>query len=110
MDTALYCTVSTQTLMVWRPMLAPSTAKIKTLYYEINTKEVHSMSNILLSDNDIPSEVCQALRVLDKHLVNVNRVEVIDARGRSYVNLNVVALGIGLQDGMDTVKLFLEEE
>ena len=67
------------------------------------------MSNILLSDKNLPSEVCQALRVLDRHLVNVNRVEVIDSAGRSYVNLDVVALGIGIQDGMDTLKIFLED-
>jgi hypothetical protein len=68
-----------------------------------------TMSNILLSDKNLPSEVCQALRVLDRHLVNVNRVEVIDSAGRSYVNLDVVALGIGIQDGMDTLKIFLED-
>lgn len=67
------------------------------------------MSSILLSDRDLPVEVCQALKVLDKYLVDINRVEVIDAKGRSYTNLYVTNLGIGIQDSMSTIKLFLEE-
>ena len=67
------------------------------------------MSSILMSDRDLPAEVCNALKVLDAHLVHINRVEVIDSKGRSYVNLNVTNIGIGIQDGKSTIKLFLEE-
>ena len=67
------------------------------------------MSSVLLSDRDLPAEVCQALKVLDKYLVDINRVEVIDTKGRSYTNLYVTNLGIGIQDSMSTIKLFLEE-
>ena len=67
------------------------------------------MSSVLLSDRDLPVEVCQALKVLDKYLVDINRVEVIDAKGRSYTNLYVTNLSIGIQDSMSTIKLFLEE-
>lgn len=67
------------------------------------------MSSILLSDKNVPAEVCQALKILDKHFSYINRVEVIDGAGRSYVNLNVVAINIGIQDDMGTIKLFLED-
>jgi hypothetical protein len=67
------------------------------------------MSSILYSDKNLPPEVCQALKVLDKHLTFINRVEVIDGYGRSYVNLNVVAMNIGIQDDMSTLKLFVED-
>tara|TARA_B100000780_G_scaffold272820_1_gene235564 strand:- start:10706 stop:10918 length:213 start_codon:yes stop_codon:yes gene_type:complete len=67
------------------------------------------MSSILLSDKNVPAEVCQALKVLDKHFGYINRVEVIDSLGRTYVNLNVIDIGIGIQDDMGTLKLFLED-
>mgnify|MGYP001087451380 CR=1 FL=1 len=67
------------------------------------------MSSILHSDKNVPAEVCQALKILDKHFGFMNRVEVIDGRGRSYVNLNVIALNIGVQDDMSTLKIFVED-
>jgi hypothetical protein len=67
------------------------------------------MSSILLSDKNVPAEVCQALKILDKHLTYVNRIEVIDGSGRTYVNLNVLAVQIGVQDDMSTLKLFVED-
>ena len=67
------------------------------------------MSSILHSDKNVPPEVCQALKVLDKHFSYMNRVEVIDGKGRSYVNLNVIAINIGIQDDMSTLKLFIED-
>ena len=41
------------------------------------------------------------------YLYNVNRVEVIDQKGRSYVNYNVSNVFMGLQDNESTLKLFI---
>jgi len=67
------------------------------------------MSSILQSDRNLPAEVCNAIKILDKHFVMMNRVEVIDGSGRSYVNLNVINLTFGVQDDMSTLKLFIED-
>lgn len=67
------------------------------------------MSSILQSDRNLPAEVCNAIKILDKHFVMMNRVEVIDGSGRSYVNLNVINLTFGVQDDMSTFKLFIED-
>jgi len=67
------------------------------------------MSSILLSERSLPAEVCQALKVLDQHLVHINRVEVIGEDGRQYTNMHVTNLQIGIQDDMSTLKLFIEE-
>jgi hypothetical protein len=40
----------------------------------------------------------------------VNRVEVIDNRGRAYVKHNVTEVSYVLQDGAQTLKLFLTYE
>ncbi len=65
------------------------------------------MASHLLSEKNLPPEVYQALRTLDNHLINCNRVEIVDGSGRGYINLNVTSVGFGLQDGMDTLKIFL---
>jgi len=67
------------------------------------------MSSILQSDRNLPAEVCNAIKILDKHFVMMNRVEVIDGSGRSYVNLNVINLSFSVQDDMSTLKLFIED-
>jgi len=67
------------------------------------------MSSILQSDRNLPTEVCNAIKILDKHFVMMNRVEVIDGSGRSYVNLNVINLTFSVQDDMSTLKLFIED-
>jgi hypothetical protein len=40
----------------------------------------------------------------------VNRVEVIDAKGRSYVKYGVTGIEFSLQDDGKTLKLFLQEK
>lgn len=43
-------------------------------------------------------------------LEGVSRVEVIDAKGRSYSNWNVEDLEVSMQDDGRTMKLFLKEK
>jgi len=44
------------------------------------------------------------------NLSKVNRVEVIDENGRSYVKYNCNNVKISLQDDGNTLKLFLDKE
>jgi hypothetical protein len=43
-------------------------------------------------------------------LNNVTRVEIIDAKGRSYVKHNISKFEFSIQDNGKTLKLFLTEE
>jgi len=47
-------------------------------------------------------------KVFDLVFPDVDRVEVIDAQGRSYVNMDVKECALMLQDNNKTLKLFLK--
>ena len=45
---------------------------------------------------------------INEYVENVTRVELIDASGRVYVNMNVADLILSLQDNKRTLKIFVE--
>ena len=47
-------------------------------------------------------------KMFDIVFPEVDRVEVIDSQGRSYVNMDVKECGLMLQDNNKTLKLFLK--
>lgn len=47
-------------------------------------------------------------KMFDMVFPDVERVEVIDAQGRSYVNMDVKECALMLQDNNKTLKLFLK--
>ena len=47
-------------------------------------------------------------KMFDMVFPDVDRVEVIDARGRSYTNMDVKECALMLQDNNKTLKLFLK--
>lgn len=47
-------------------------------------------------------------KMFDMAFPDVDRVEIIDSQGRSYVNIDVKECGLMLQDNNKTLKLFLK--
>ena len=54
--------------------------------------------------------VCKSVQTIRTHFPDVNRVEVIDENGRSYVKYNCNNVKMCLQDDGYTLKLFLDKE
>ena len=54
--------------------------------------------------------VCKSVQTIRTHFPDVNRVEVIDENGRSYVQYNCNNVKMCLQDDGYTLKLFLDKE
>jgi hypothetical protein len=54
--------------------------------------------------------VCKSVQTIRTHFPDVNRVEVIDEDGRSYVKYKCNNVKICLQDDGYTLKLFLDKE
>ncbi len=51
----------------------------------------------------------EATKLINTHLNDVTRIEVIDANGRSYVNWkNTNKVKISLQDNKQTLKIFID--
>lgn len=64
-----------------------------------------------LSDFDIVSdmEASEALDTLDTVLRECSRVEIIDGMGRHCVNMRVLDVKFGIQDGGKTLKIFIKD-
>lgn len=51
----------------------------------------------------------EIMQVTQMDLKKVSRVEVIDAKGRSYTNWDCSKVLLSLQDGKRTLKIFIDE-
>lgn len=53
-------------------------------------------------------DMSNLVKMFDMAFPDVDRVEIIDSQGRSYVNVDVKECGLMLQDNNKTLKLFLK--
>lgn len=53
-------------------------------------------------------DMSDLVKMFDMTFPDVDRVEIIDSHGRSYVNMDVKECGLMLQDNNKTLKLFLK--